>query len=115
MNKSLCALLLMFASSIRFSEATFAFSGLNITTPIVLATISFEALAPGISIIDLNATVLTDSLAGAITPVTEFDGQVTVNGPTAIVPEPSTLALWLWGSLIAGLLAPAHTPRSNLQ
>lgn len=87
------------ANSVSFSETTFAF-GLDINTPTVLATISFDAPVVGASDLSLNNVLLSDSFAFGITPVTIADGDITVTG-TSTVPEPSVLLL-LFSGLIGG-------------
>ncbi len=88
------------AGSVSFSEMTFALSGLDVTTPTVLATISFDTLAAGTSLLNLTDVVLSDSLAYSILPVTNSGGVLTVTGGGSnSVPEPATLFL-LFGGLI---------------
>ena len=85
------------SQTISFSETTFA-TGLDVSSPVVLATINFQAINPGTSGIVLSSVVLTDSLAATITPVTLQNGSVSM----APVPLPSAIFFFLPG--IAWLL-----------
>lgn len=66
---------------------------------LLLATLTYRASAPGTAHLDLNDVFLFDALGGALSPVVDVDGQVTVTPQSVGVPVPGVL--WL---LVSGLM-----------
>ena len=85
------------AHSIGFSETTLAFTGIDINTPTVLATVSFDVVNSGVGTLDLSSVVLSDSLGREITPVSLSDGNISA------VPVPSAMLLMATGLSMLGL------------
>ncbi|MCP5150156.1 MAG: hypothetical protein H6983_10630 [Ectothiorhodospiraceae bacterium] len=86
--------------TLAFAEVSLAPLGLDLVGPTVLATVSFDVLAAGTTALDLHDVLLSDSLAGAIGPVVEADGQLTAERPASTVDEPLPLALLAGGGLL---------------
>lgn len=80
-------------NSIGFSETTFAITGLDIFSPTVLATISFDIVGAGTDILTLSNVVLSDSFGFEISPVVLSNGSLT----TPSVPAPNILILIVLG------------------
>lgn len=85
------------ANSISFSETTFA-AGLEISSPVILATINFQAVSPGSSSLTLSSVLLSDSLAASISPVG------IENGGVYLAPVPLPPAFLLFSSGLAWLV-----------
>ena len=84
-----------------FSEATLAFSGVNITAPTVIATISFDTLAAGVSSLNIVNALLSDSLGDPIPDPTVINSSIQVDQPSnGNVPLPG-----VWLLMLAGLAA----------
>ena len=85
------------ANSIDFSEATLAPNGIDIASPTLLSTISFEIIGAGVDTLDLNNVILSDSLGVGIVPVVLNSGNLTSTVPvpsiTSVKPIP-TLSEW---------------------
>ena len=76
--------------------------------PALIATINFHAVTAGAVPLILSGVLLSDSLAGDITPVTLLDASIEVT-PSA-TPVPGTLLLLSIGSAALGL---ARTRRAR--
>ncbi len=87
------------ANFVSFSETTFALSGLDIVGPSLLATISFDAIAAGVSALSLGNVIFSDSSGFNILPITINEAVATVSAPVG-VPEPASLFLLLTGLLL---------------
>ena len=90
------------AVSVEFAEVTllpFGASGAG-----TLATVGFDAILPGVSVLDLQNVILAAPFGVPITPAAIDDGSVTVvaagPGPMPVIPEPSGLLLSAVGFLI---------------
>jgi hypothetical protein len=90
------------AVSIGFTEVTLLPTGaIGAGT---LATVNFDAILPGVSVLDLQNVILAEPFGFEIDPEAVLDGSVTVVAagprPTAAIPEPSGLLLSAIGFLI---------------
>lgn len=77
------------ANPISFAETTLG-SGLDIPGSSILATIHFQAIGSGTSVLNLKNSLLINSTGDPIASVTENDGQITFQ---ATAPEPSLVLL----------------------
>jgi len=83
--------------SIGFSETSLDFTGIDINTPTVLATVSFDVVNSGVGSLDLSNVILSDSLGREITPVSLNNGNISA------VPVPSAMLLMATGLSMVGL------------
>lgn len=92
------------ADTINFSELSMALVGNNVSTATLLATITFQAVGAGISVLDLNQinSILSDSIGDPISPVSINNGELI---SVAAVPVPGVI--WLYGSGLIGLIGMA--------
>jgi len=80
--------------SIELAQATaIPFSGVDITSPSVLATVSFDIIGSGSDFLTLNNVFLTNSFSSSIIPVDLSHGELRVSA----VPSPGVLVLMLSG------------------
>jgi hypothetical protein len=92
------------AVRVEFAEVTLLPSGASGAG--VLATIGFDALLPGVSVLDLTNVVLSAPFGIQIATAAVLDGSVSVltpGTPGSVVPEPSAMALWALGFSVVGL------------
>ncbi len=82
--------------NVSFSETSLAIAGLNINKPTVIASLSFDAIFSGKSILSLTNVILSDSAGLEISAVNLTSGEVTV------VPVPA--AFWLFITGLMGML-----------
>ncbi|MCF6203981.1 MAG: cohesin domain-containing protein [Methylococcaceae bacterium] len=87
------------AGNLSFSETSLATNGLDINTPIVIATISFDAIEMGASDLNLSNVILSDSLGIEQSPVTLTHGNTTISA----VPVPAAFWLFFSGILSIGI------------
>jgi hypothetical protein len=83
--------------SISFAETTLAPAGVNVGARAVLASIQFNVLTEGTTILDLRNPVLADSLAEPIDVGAVVDGELIARSPLQTVPEPATVWLLVLG------------------
>jgi hypothetical protein len=83
--------------TISFTADAFLGPGPGVSGSGTLADISFQALGPGTSLIDLSNVILLDSNLGEIAEFTTTSGSVTV-------PEPSTILLISMGMVALGMV-----------
>lgn len=86
------------SNSIGFSETTLAFVGLDILSPIVLATISFNVVGVGLDSLNLKNVILSDSFGLEIGSVSLNNASLTVS--TSSVPEPNVFWLFSTGLVV---------------
>lgn len=86
------------SNSIGFSETTLAFVGLDILSPIVLATISFNVVGVGLDFLNLKNVILSDSFGLEIGSVSLNNASLTVS--TSSVPEPNVFWLFSTGLVV---------------
>ncbi len=76
---------------------------IGVTGAGTLATVSFDAILPGVSVLDLQNVILSAPFGIEIVTAEVLDGSVTVVAPgpmPGIIPEPSGLLLSAVGFLI---------------